>query len=1275
MSDISALKTRKIIEHHITRFAHLPLKEAATALFNALGYESERTVPVWSPSEFAQQFDATTNHLQHAKALLNEWLHVELLFQLTDTEIARMRFATPDRTVQSGLLESYIFFAIELNGNEYSRGKLAGITRQINRIFQMPVLVLYKYHDHISLSIINRRRNKRDDNKDVLGKVTTIHGINIAKPHPGHIDIIRTFSIPALAVGRKEIANFDQLHAAWESVFNIELLNQRFYRELANWFFWTRTRVDFPNDAQVADDIHRSTSVIRLLTRLLFCWFLREKYVGAQRLIPDQLFDEQALTDILNDVSDDGHDYYQAILQNLFFATLNTPMHSDQRRFATDDGFVQNKAEYGAKTLYRYASAFKDPAHALTYFASIPHLNGGLFTCLDIEDASNERKVVYLDGFSRNPRKAAKVPNYLFFGRSRTVDLSVEYGDPKRTDEPVRGIFHILNDYKFTLSENTPLDQEVALDPELLGQVFENLLAAYNPETNESARKQTGSFYTPRTIVDYMVDQSLIAYFAEKLGTDAPDMLERISHLLAYNDEPSLLNAKETQTVLKAIEECKIFDPACGSGAFPMGVLNKLVHVLQKLDPENKQWKETQIARLDSPSMRELLRTKYDHNDDDYGRKLGLIEHCIFGSDIQPIAIQIAKLRFFISLLCDQRTTPDADNYGIEPLPNLETKFVVADTLVKLPGNDQLSFGDDVLEELRHQLSTIRHQYFLAQTRDEKRRMQERDHTIRQQMVAHMQAHVFAGTASQTNATIKMITQWDPYNPQSVAAFFDSQWMFGKLPNGGFDIIIGNPPYVQIQKYPEQQKQIWNAQGYETYTPSADIYCLFYDRGLQLLRRGGYLSYITSNRWMRAEYGQKLRALLSRHHTMLAFDFGMAQNFNAAAALTCIIQVRNAPAAVPTSAAYASDSSAAIANPSEYMHAHAIRAQLTSEPWVILAPERQRIKDLVMAQGTMLSQWDIKINRGILTGLNDAFYVDQTQYEAFVRQEPRAAEYLVRVLRGRAVDRYAPAWDGTWMINSHNGVRSSGIPPVNLAQQAPILFNHLQQFQANLERRGDKGDHWTNLRNCAYLQDFTKPKIIYPNMTKFMPFYLDKDEGYFTNQKCYIISGAVTTLPYLTAVFNSTLFRCCFKDNFPELLGNTYELSKVFFERIPIKKPTVAEAHLCNQLVTLVQRAKQHATDSTYRAAALFIEEVIDLCVAEFYFAQQLHEQELHIIEYVSAVLQGYDPDAPQTDHDSWVIQLYKHANEPRHPVRNRLIRRAIDSPDVLGVMLQYGRV
>jgi hypothetical protein len=329
----------------------------------------------------------------------------------------------------------------------------------------------------------------------------------------------------------------------------------------------------------------------------------------------------------------------------------------------------------------------------------------------------------------------------------------------------------------------------------------------------------------------------------------------------------------------------------------------------------------------------------------------------------------------------------------------------------------------------------------------------------------------------------------------------------------------------------------------------------------------------------------------------------------------------------------------------------------------------------------MLSQWDIKINRGILTGLNDAFYVNQTQYEAFVRQEPQAAEYLVRVLRGRAVDRYAPAWDGTWMIRTFPALA------FNEADLPKPIIDHLTQFKQKLEPKPKQWEgawqgrksgsyRWFETQDSiGYYADFAKPKIIYPNMTKFMPFYLDKDEGYFTNQKCYIISGAVTTLPYLTAVFNSTLFRCCFKDNFPELLGNTYELSKVFFERIPIKKPTVAEAHLCNQLVTLVQRAKQHATDSTYRAAALFIEEVIDLCVAEFYFAQQLHEQELHIIEYVSAVLQGYDPDAPQTDHDSWVIQLYKHANEPRHPVRNRLIRRAIDSPDVLGVMLQYGRV
>ncbi len=219
-------------------------------------------------------------------------------------------------------------------------------------------------------------------------------------------------------------------------------------------------------------------------------------------------------------------------------------------------------------------------------------MNGGLFECLDKQLGTKESpKYLRIDGFSDRDDNQLSVPNELFFAPEQTADLREAYGESKYRAAKVRGLVHTLNRYKFTLTENTPLEQEVALDPELLGKVFENLLAAYNPETGETARKQTGSFYTPRPIVDYMVDESLVATLKPRLEAVFPgaaNFEERLRHLFAYNDEPHQFAYPEVDAVIEAIDHLKILDPACGSGAFPMGILHKLVFALGKLDPRSQ---------------------------------------------------------------------------------------------------------------------------------------------------------------------------------------------------------------------------------------------------------------------------------------------------------------------------------------------------------------------------------------------------------------------------------------------------------------------------------------------------------------------------------------------------------------------------------------------------------------------------------------------------------------------------------------------------------------
>ena len=366
----------------------------------------------------------------------------------------------------------------------------------------------------------------------------------------------------------------------------------------------------------------------------------------------------------------------------------------------------------------------------LALFAQTPFINGGLFDCLDSEEATRDGGY-RVDCFSDRHYKKLSIPDRLFFADD--------------------GLITLFNHYKFTVEENTPIEQEVALDPELLGKVFENLLAAYNPETRATARKQTGSYYTPRAVVDYMVDEALVATLAEKAQPDDGDAAywqERLRYLLdyedAFDDANELFEEAEAEGVVRAIAEIKVLDPAVVSGAFPMGVLHKLTLALQRIDPGNLRWQalqkerasakadaafETKDQRERDAELLEISET-FERYSGDFGRKLYLIQNSIFGVDIQPIACQIAKLRFFVSLAIEQKADETADNFGIKPLPNLETRFVAANALLRIEEADQLGLFLQQIEALKTKLAENRERHFHATTYPKKTGLPGRGQTV-----------------------------------------------------------------------------------------------------------------------------------------------------------------------------------------------------------------------------------------------------------------------------------------------------------------------------------------------------------------------------------------------------------------------------------------------------------------------------------------------------------------------------------------------------------------
>ena len=939
----NAASQENVVKNALADMRGRRLANGARALLAALGYESRR-IPSpadYSAQEFADRFPADNPNTKSEREFKAAAQAVSILFQVTDTEIAAR--AQADMFAAAGfdasdesLAQSLIFAAVELrrrdNGLPYSRGHYARFAREINKRIKAPVVALFQTEgaDEISIAFIGRRQSKTDAARDVLEKVSVIRGVKLSEDaHRAHTAILAELHLDERrrwmdAHGRRQ--NFDGLMDAWLDALDTDALNKKFYKELFEWFERALDIAQFPPNSGA----ERKDHIIRMLTRLIFIWFIKEK-----GLVHSDLFIEERVKELLIAYDrDSGDSYYRAVLQNLFFATLNTEI--ENRRFSN-----KIRADHRNPGLYRYKDLMADPDDMLAMFKRTPFVNGGLFDCLDDfggVKANGRRMDCFTDNLHQ--RKEISIPNSLFFGKDND------------------GLIDLFGCYKFTVEENTPLEQEVALDPELLGNVFENLLAATTRETEQTARKQTGSYYTPRAVVDYMVDESLVAALAEKVAPagDKPRLAKRLRQLLNYGVDDETAAAEfadaERKAIVAAVARLKIIDPAVGSGAFPMGILHKLTLALRRIDPDNDLWREEQVniavertqqvyAAEDDAERREETQRRINadferHKDSDFGRKLYLIQNAIYGVDIQPIAAQIAKLRFFISLAIEQERDDDADNYGIRALPNLETRFVAANTLIGLkPGGEFRLMDEDGATREINELNELRARHISTADRAAKLDIIDQEKRAQARLAAELDRIFADWDAGQLEAIerkiaalnkeqqaivrkdetakyedrkarfeggladAKKIAAWKPLDQNAPAAdWFDAEYMFDV--DGGFDVVIGNPPYISVENLSAEMRG-YLLSNYDACKGRTDIYIGFLEKSLSLLNEQGLMTFIIPSMFATQKYADTMRrTLIARHHIRELVDASHYRIFENAIVFNVIMSVGKRPDPAPT---------------------------------------------------------------------------------------------------------------------------------------------------------------------------------------------------------------------------------------------------------------------------------------------------------------------------------------------------------------------------------------
>ena len=1020
-----------------------------------------------------------------------------------------------------------------------------------------------------------------------------------------------------------------------ENAFSVESVTNEFFALYCEKFLQLRDCLEKNSDFIEEAKLHNYTSAQfakKLMGQIVFLYFLQKKgWLGvsawpktltaaeykkafyargtkSRELIPVVYtqVDENTYRvngSALNKLSDDDEEFLSTCVKG---EPWGTGPHNFMRKLfdmsvKKNANFFDDYLEplfYDALNVNRGEQGYDPALHC-----RIPFLSGGLFEPIDGYDWKHNNFAI---------------PNELFSNKKDGKDRLAD------------GILDIFDRYNFTMSEDEPLEREVAIDPEMLGKVFENLL-----DIND--RKSKGAFYTPREIVHYMCQESLINYLTKMMNVkeesirdfilygdfmkdEDAGVLKRaekgesytlwISEELYFLSDDGKIQVDRMAELDKALQDVRVADPAVGSGAFPLGMLNEIVRARQNIttymditqkirDPKGAA-REIRYRRINDRSARQL---KYD-----------TIRNCIFAVDIEPSAVDIAQLRLWLSLVIDDEIDPNAltaldGHRNPLPLPNLECNILCGNSLIDEFEGIKLINQSEIIGTAGEGMQTNLYQSAFEATL--KRLIEKQDELFtcdsaekKTQILQDIDALRNSVIMSQIqDAAPDILEQYYLAKTLASKPFILWQLDFARVfrEKGGFDIVIGNPPYIQLQKTIDEETgtklgDLYEQCGFASFTKTGDIYCLFYEKGYQLLRNEGVLAFITSNKWMRAGYGEKLRGFFAQKtNPIFLIDFAGQKVFESATVDVNILLFSKSDNKGCTLSCVVRDKG--INNLSVYILQKGNSVSLnTSSAWVVNSPIEESIKLKINKIGVPLSEWNISINFGIKTGFNGAFIISSDVKNQLIESDPKSAELIRPILRGRDIQRYSYSFAGLWLINVHNGLKEDNLDPINI-NDYPAIKDHLDNYYTKLAKRADKGITPYNLRNCAYMNELTKQKIIWGEISDKPKFAIDVEGAFTPEATTFMMTGE--HLKYLLCFLNSTLSEYYFAKIGTTTGMGTLRWKKYLIETLPIPKVDSATISEFESIVDSMLSDKENfdyyveaINEKIYNIFGLSIEEI-----------------------------------------------------------------------------------
>ena len=858
----------------------------------------------------------------------------------------------------------------------------------------------------------------------------------------------------------------------------------------------------------------------------------------------------------------------------------------------------------------RTASVLKD-------FEYVPYLNSSLFEVTELE--SNTIKINSLSQRFELP---------LF---TNSVLINRKEKQQFNSLPTLNYLFAFLDAYNFASegSEEVQEEAKTLINASVLGLIFEKING-----------HKDGSVFTPGFITMYMCREAVANSVLTKFNnfynwncTSVTDLYNKIDDIAQAN---------------QLIDSITICDPAVGSGHFLVSALNELIRLKYELgilvDSEGKRIKKSDYTF--SIENDELIVTDADNNLFSYNplneesrriqetlfkEKKTIIENCLFGVDINPNSVKICRLRLWIELLKNAYYTAESDYKQLETLPNIDINIKCGNSL--LHRFDLTDSIKSVLKETGISISQYRNavsKYKNAQDKAEKWELDSMIAEIKSKLTTEIGAkdpkklklnkrraelvnllapQLFEMSKKEqkdwqkrVDAVKKEIAELESYfeeinsNKIYLGAF---EWRieFPEVLDAdgnfiGFDCVIGNPPYIQLQSM-GTDADVLERMKYKTYVRTGDIYCLFYEQGMNLLKPNGCLCYITSNKWMKAGYGKELRQyFVSETNPVLLIDFAGVKVFDTATVDVNILMLQKTINVQRTFACITQGING-LQNLSDFVHQQGVYCEFSNEnSWIILSPIEQSIKRKMEAIGTPLKDWDIQINYGIKTGFNDAFIIttekrDEILANCQTEEERIRTDELIRpILRGRDIKRYGYDWADLWIINTHNGIKGK-LPRVDV-NEYPAIKAHLDQYWDKISTRADKGDTPYNLRNCAYMEDFYKPKIVWGNLNLTASYAMIQDNSFINAPSPMIVPAS----KFLLAVLNSQLADYYIRHLGVTRNGGYFEYKPMFVEKLPV--PKSVDAKIVTDIESYVDSKNETAIDkAVYMFYGLTEEEIL----------------------------------------------------------------------------------